>query len=153
MDLSPADKEMLGRSSTGRSTDLDVEDPEALAARRRSFHSKVLIGGLITTVVLGLALGLGLGLTVGRHQYDGEGQTPSVAFFDAPPSPNGAGTLTIRAKEMPHLRKRASGCGTISTHRPHVNNNFTSTKSHPTAPWSSTQSTTSHRIDTKALAH
>lgn len=67
MDISPADKEMLGRQSTGRSTTLDMEDPEALAARRRAFHSKVLIGGLIVTVVLGLALGLGLGLTVGRY--------------------------------------------------------------------------------------
>lgn len=66
MDISPADKEMLGRQSTGRSTNVDMQDPEHLAARRRSFHGKVLIGGLIITVVLGLALGLGLGLTIGR---------------------------------------------------------------------------------------
>lgn len=66
MDSPAVDKEMLGRQSTGRSTNLEVDD-EALAARRRSFHSKVLIGGLIITVVLGLALGVGLGLTVGRY--------------------------------------------------------------------------------------
>lgn len=67
MDSSPADKEMLGRSSTGRSTNLDVQDPEALACRRRTLHGKVLIAGLIITVVLGLALGVSLGLTVGRY--------------------------------------------------------------------------------------
>lgn len=67
MDLSPADKEMLARSSTDRSTNLDVQDPEALAVRRRRIHGKMLIAGLVITVVLGLALGVGLGLTVGRY--------------------------------------------------------------------------------------
>ena len=69
MDNHAADKEMLGRRSTDRSTEAQMtDDPERMAIRRRSFHSKVLIGGLIVTVVLGLALGLGLGLTVGRYR-------------------------------------------------------------------------------------
>lgn len=58
------EKETLGRRSTEEQL---TEDPERLLARRRSFHSKVLIGGLIVTVVLGLALGLGLGLTIGSY--------------------------------------------------------------------------------------
>lgn len=58
------EKETLARQSTEEQL---TEDPERLEARRRSFHSKVLIGGLVVTVVLGLALGLGLGLTVGRY--------------------------------------------------------------------------------------
>ena len=66
METRPADKEMLGRRSTDEARLTD--DPERLAARRRSFHSKVLIGGLVVTVVLGLGLGLGLGLTVGRYR-------------------------------------------------------------------------------------
>lgn len=66
METHPADKEMLGRRSTDEAHLTD--DPERLAARRRSFHSKVLIGGLVVTVVLGLGLGLGLGLTVGRYR-------------------------------------------------------------------------------------
>lgn len=57
------EKETLGRRSTEEQL---TEDPERLAQRRRS-HSRVLIGGLVVTVVLGLALGLGLGLTVGRY--------------------------------------------------------------------------------------
>lgn len=68
MEKKAADKEMLGR----RSTEELHEDPEqlALAERKRTYHvwyGKMLIGGLIVTVVLGLALGLGLGLTIGRY--------------------------------------------------------------------------------------
>ena len=40
METDPADKEMLGRRSTDEAQLTD--DPERLAARRRSFHSKVL---------------------------------------------------------------------------------------------------------------
>lgn len=70
MDQQAADKEMLGRRSTDLSTGAQLtEDPEWLARRKRAhFHGRVLIGGLIITVVLGLALGLGLGLTVGRYR-------------------------------------------------------------------------------------
>jgi hypothetical protein len=70
MEQEVADKEMLGRRSTDLSTEAQLtEDPERLAQRKRAhFHGKVLIGGLIITVVLGLALGLGLGLTVGRYR-------------------------------------------------------------------------------------
>ena len=66
MEPHATDKEMLGRRSTDEAQLTD--DPERLAVRRRSFHSKVLIGGLVVTVVLGLGLGLGLGLTVGRYR-------------------------------------------------------------------------------------
>ena len=64
MDTHAADKEMLGRRSTEEQL---TEDHEQLVQRRRSFHSRMLIGGLVITVVLGLALGLGLGLTIGRY--------------------------------------------------------------------------------------
>lgn len=67
MEKQAAHKEMLGRRSTEEQL---TEDPERLAERKRTFHvwySKMLIGGLIITVVLGLALGLGLGLTIGRY--------------------------------------------------------------------------------------
>ncbi|UPX13106.1 uncharacterized protein EKO05_0003633 [Ascochyta rabiei] len=62
------DKETLHHHSTdSHFSAQEDQDPERLVARRRSLHGKVLIGGLVVTVVLGLALGLGLGLTVGRY--------------------------------------------------------------------------------------
>ncbi len=74
MNVSPADKEMLAHQDSRANspdphtpTSTTAIDPEHLAARRRTFHSRVLIGGLVVTVVLGLALGVGLGLTVGRY--------------------------------------------------------------------------------------
>lgn len=69
-DQQAADKEMLDRRSTDLSTEAQLtEDPEQLAQRKRAhFHGRILIGGLIITVVLGLALGLGLGLTIGRDR-------------------------------------------------------------------------------------
>lgn len=70
MNQQATEKEMLGRRSTDLSTEAQLtENPERLAQRKRAhFLGRVLIGGLIITVVLGLALGLGLGLTVGRYR-------------------------------------------------------------------------------------
>lgn len=86
MEKSPSlNNTQLDRRSTDQSTDstlqkpalndknnnssqLAQDDPEDLIRRRRSLHSKVLIGGLVVTVVLGLALGIGLGMTVGRDR-------------------------------------------------------------------------------------
>lgn len=70
MEQQVPDKEILGRRSTDLTTEAQLNgDLEQLAQRKRAhFHARVLIGGLIITVVLGLALGLGLGLTVGRDR-------------------------------------------------------------------------------------
>lgn len=58
---------MLDKETLGRQSEEQLGDPEQLEAQRRRVHGKVLIGGLVVTVVLGLGLGLGLGLTVGRY--------------------------------------------------------------------------------------
>lgn len=69
-DQQAADKEMLSRRSTDLSAEAQLtNETERLAQRKRAhFHGRVLICGLIITVVLGLALGLGLGLTLGRDR-------------------------------------------------------------------------------------